>query len=120
YGYAHDPRSARLPADAQDLMSFIFHYVLAPPLPGRYRVPITTGSRFEIHEIDVSAEESIETPLGTLRAVPVRQVPRSGDGNIEFWLAADYRYLPVRIRHFDRSGNLTGEQIVNEIRVSED
>ena len=120
YGYAHDPRSAPLPADAQDFMSFIFHYVLAPPVPGRYRVPITTGSRFDVHEIEVSAEQSIETPLGMLRALPVRQLPRAREGSIEIWLAADYRYLPVRIRHFDRNGNLTGEQMVNEIRVSEE
>lgn len=120
YGYSHSLKSAPLPADAQDLVSFIFQFVLAPPDPGRYRVPIASGSRFETYDVEVSAEQSIETPLGTLRTLPVRQVPRGGEGNIEIWLAADYRYLPVRIRHFDRSGNLTGEQIVNEIRVSDE
>ena len=53
-----------------------------------------------------------------MRALPVRQMPRRGEATIEIWLAADYRYLPVRIRHFDRRGNFTGEQMVNEIRVS--
>jgi len=91
-----------------------------PPAPGRFRVPIATGSRFEVHEIEVSAEESIETPLGTLRALPVRQLPRPGAESIEIWLAAEYRYLPVRIRHYDRDGNYSGEQVVSEIRVSED
>jgi len=120
FGYAHEQKSAPLPADAQDLMSFIFQYVLAPPAPGRYRVPITTGTRFEVYEIVVSGEERIETPLGVLRALPIRQVPRPGDESIEIWLAADYHYLPVRIRHFNRSGNFSGEQMVNEIRISEE
>jgi len=120
YGHAHSQRNAPLPAGAQDLVSFIFQFVVAPPAPGRYQVPITTGSRFDVHDIEVSAEERIETPLGMLRTLPVRQLPRPGDGNIEFWLAADYRYLPVRIRHYDRRGNFAGEQVVNEIRVSDE
>ena len=120
YGYAHEQKSAPLPADAQDFMSFIFQYVLAPPAPGRYRVPITTGTRFEVYEIVVSGEERIETPLGDLRALPIRQLPRPGEESIEIWLAADYHYLPVRIRHFNRSGNFSGEQMVNEIRISEE
>lgn len=120
FGYAHEQKSAPLPAGTQDLMSFIFQYVLAPPAPGRYRVPITTGTRFEVYEIVVSGEARIETPLGDLRALPIRQLPRPGEESIEIWLAADYHYLPVRIRHFNRSGNFSGEQLVNEIRVSED
>ena len=120
YGHAHEQNSVPLPADAQDLMSFIFQYALAPPAPGRYRVPITTGARFEVYEIVVSGEERIETPLGDLRALPVRQLPRSGEESIEIWLAADYHYLPVRIRYFDRHGKSTGEQVASEIRISEE
>jgi hypothetical protein len=120
FGHAHEQKSAPLPAGTQDLMSFVFQYVLAPPAPGRYRVPITTGTRFEVYEIVVSGEERIETPLGDLRALPIRQVPRPGQESVEIWLAADYHYLPVRIRHFNRSGNFSGEQMVNEIRVSEE
>jgi hypothetical protein len=120
YGHAQNQKSAPLPAGAQDLLSFIFQYVLMPPAPGRYRVPIATGSRFEVHELAVSEEERIETPLGTLRTLPIRQLPRPGEATLEIWLAADYRNLPVRIRHYDRGGNFTGEQVVNEIRVSDE
>ncbi len=120
YGNAREPHSAALPAGTQDLMSFIYQFVLAPPVPGRHRVPITSGSRFEVYDIDVSNEISIETPIGTLKALPVRQVPRPGAESMELWLAADYRYLPVRIRHFDREGRYSGEQMVSEIRISEE
>ena len=120
YGDAGSSRSAPLPADAQDLASFIFQFVVAPPAPGRYRVPIVTGSRLEAYDIEVSAEERIETPLGVMRALPIRQLPRPGNASIEIWLAADYRYLPVRIRHYDRRGNLAAEQVAGEIRVSDE
>ena len=33
-------------------------------------------------------------------------------------LAAEYRYLPVRIRFIGRDGDPTGEQLVTEIRIS--
>jgi len=121
YGSASEqPKNAALPADAQDFMSFVYQFVLAPPTPGRHRVPITTGSRFEVYEIEVSEEANIETPIGILRALLVKQLPRPGAESIEIWLAADYRYLPVRIRHFDREGRYSGEQMVSEIRVSDE
>ena len=40
--------------------------------------------------------------------------------SIELWLAAEYRWLPVRIRFFDREGEPSGEQLVSDIRVSAD
>lgn len=120
YGYARDPHSVQLPAGAQDFMSFIYQFVLAPPAPGRHRVPITTGSRYEIYEIEVAPEETIETPLGVVKALPVKQLARPGAESIEIWLAAEYLYLPVRIRHFDREGQFSGEQLVSEIRVSDE
>lgn len=120
YGHAHEQKSAALPAGTQDLMSFIYQLALVPPEPGRFRLPITNGSRFETYEIEVFQEERIETPLGTVRALPVRQIPQAGSESVEIWLAAEYRYLPVKVRYLDREGNLAGEQVVSEIRISEE
>jgi hypothetical protein len=120
YGVGRQPRSAPLPPDAQDFMSFIYQFVLLPPAAGRHRVPITTGSRFEVYEIDVGAEETIETPIGALRALPVKQVPRPGAESVQIWLASEYRHLPVKIRHYDREGRFSGEQVATEIRLSEE
>ncbi|MCC7486480.1 MAG: DUF3108 domain-containing protein [Burkholderiales bacterium] len=120
YGPARNRTRAALPARALDILSFIYHLALNPPAPGRFSVPITTGSRFETYEIEVRAEEEIEIPLGRVLALPVRQRPRPGAESIEIWLGAQYRYLPVRIRYFDRDGAPAGEQMASEIRVSED
>ncbi len=120
YGNTREPKNAALAAGTQDIVSFMYQLALAPPAPGRYRMPITTGSRFDTYELEVSGEETIETPLGTLRALPVKQLARAGRESIEVWLAAEYRYLPVRIRHYDREGKSSGEQLVSEIRISEE
>jgi hypothetical protein len=118
--YGEPPRSATLPAHAQDLMSFMYQLGLLPLTPGRLELPITNGWKFEHYELEIGIEEQLQTPFGTLRAVPVKQVRRPGEESIELWLAPDYRWLPVRIRFFDREGEFSGEQLVSEIRVSED
>jgi hypothetical protein len=118
--FGEPPRSATLPTDAQDIVSFMYQLGLMPLAPGRIELPITNGWKLERYELDVGGEEQLQTPFGTLRAVPVKQMRRPGQESIELWLAPEYRWLPVRIRFFDREGEFSGEQLVSEIRVSED
>ena len=119
-GPATEPRREALPDGTQDLVSFIYQLALNPPAAGRMRVPVTNGNKLEVHELEVLPEESIDTPLGVMRALPLRQVRKAGEESIDVWLAAEYRYLPVRVRFFDREGQPAGEQIVREIRLSDD
>jgi len=106
-----------LPAGSQDWISFMYNLALVPPAPGRITLPFTRGSRLDTVSFDVLAAESIDTPLGRLLAVPVVQVRTAGQESISLWLASDYRNLPVRIRFFNREGELSGEQLVSEIQV---
>jgi len=112
-------KSAALPAGSQDILSFMYQLSLAPPPPGRLQLAITNGARFENYALDVGTEETLETPMGPIRALPVKQVRRDGGESMEIWLAADYRYLPVRIRFIGRDGAPTGEQIVTEISIGD-
>lgn len=118
-GRVPERRALALPANSQDFISFMYQFSLAPPAPGRTRVSITNGSRLETYELEVLELENIETPLGMLAALPIKQLRRTGEESIEVWLAADYRYLPVKVRFIDREGNPAGEQIVSEIQISE-
>lgn len=119
-GRVPQQRGAILSPDTQDIVSFMYHLALSPPAPGRIRLPVTNGSRFEIYDLEVLDEESIETPMGVLRALPVRQVPRPGMESIAVWLAIDYRHLPVRLRFFDRDGRQMAEQVVDQIQTSDE
>ena len=119
-GRAPLQRTDKLPAGSQDMVSFIYQLSLAPPSPGRIRLPITNGANLEIHELEVLPEEPLETALGTLKSLPIRQLRRPGEESIEIWLATEYRHLPVRIRFINRDGEQSGEQQVSEIRVSEE
>jgi len=108
-----------LPAGSQDIISFMYHLALVPPAPGRITLPFTRGRQLEITSFDVLPAETIDTPLGRLRAVPVIQTRESGRESLAVWLATEYRNLPIRIRFFNRDGELSGEQLVNAIQVSE-
>jgi Protein of unknown function (DUF3108) len=109
-----------LPRGSQDLVSFMYQLAMDPPSPGRRNITITNGTRMQTQVLDVLAEQKIETPLGVLRALPVKQVRKTGNESVDVWLAVEYRHLPVRIRFYGRDGEPTGEQIVTEIRLSED
>ena len=119
FGRAADQKNTALPAGAQDLLSFMYQLSLAPPPRGRLQIPVTTGVYFENYELEVFDEETIETPLGNVRALPVKQVRRAGSESLEVWLAADYHFLPVRIRFIGRDGTPGGEQVVTEISFGE-
>jgi len=120
YGYPHDRKVAALVEGAQDLMSLAYHLALSPPKPGRIQVAVTSGRDFDVHEIDVYPEEVIDTPIGELRALRLSQIARPGKEHFDLWLAVQYNYLPVRLRHYDRKGAHAGEQVAIEIRVGDD
>ncbi|MGA0023864.1 MAG: DUF3108 domain-containing protein [Burkholderiales bacterium] len=112
-------QTTSLPAGSQDWISFIYNMALSPLPPGRITLPFTRGSRLDVVSFDVLPQETIETPLGQLRTVPVVQVRENDRESLAVWLAPDYRNLPVRIRFFGRDGEAAGEQLVSEIQVSD-
>ncbi|HEX2825640.1 MAG TPA: DUF3108 domain-containing protein [Burkholderiales bacterium] len=118
-GRTAEQRQVKLPPKSQDLLSFIFQLSLDPPAPGRLSQVVTTGSRIEVYELDVLGEEVIDTPLGMMRALPIKQVRKGNEESIELWLALEYRYLPVKLRFFDKQGEPQGEQVVADIRLIE-
>jgi hypothetical protein len=118
--YGEPPRTAPLAANTQDLVSFMYQLGLLPLTPGRIELPITNGWKLERYELEIGSEQPLETPFGQLRAVPVKQLRRANEESIELWLAPAYRWLPVRIRFFGRDGEPAGEQIVSDIKVSEE
>jgi hypothetical protein len=97
----------------------MYQLALAPPQPGRIHFPFTRGRQLDMASFDVLEPETIDTPLGRLRALPVVQVRSPGAESLAVWFAPDYRNLPVRIRFFNRDGEVSGEQLVSEIRVSD-
>jgi len=119
-GRAGKQHAEPLPPGSQDLVSFMYQLAIEPPAPGVKEATITNGSSIHTYTLKVLPEEKIETPLGVLRALPITQGRKPGAESVDVWLAVEYRYLPVRLRFYGRDGEPTGEQIVTEIRLSDD
>jgi hypothetical protein len=67
-------------------------------------VPLALGRRVDNWRYDVLPPADIDTPMGVIKAWPVRPSQADGGGNpalkIESWIAPSMQYLPVRI-HVD-------------------
>jgi len=99
---------------AQDLLSLYYQLgfldlsITAPTL-----LPVATGKKYSTYRLEVVGDEEIEVPLGVLRTQHLRA---PGDSVTEFWLAYDYRKLPVKIRHLDSDGGSL-VQVATEIQT---
>lgn len=118
--FSHGGKAA-LPDNAQDFLSFLYQ-LSQLTLAGREIAPveISNGKKLEHYELEIGAEETIDTPLGKLRALPLRKLHQPGEEGLIVWLALEYRLLPIKLQQLDRAGKVQGEMRISEIRVSEE
>ena len=96
-------RDHALDAGAQDLLSFYYQLGFLDIVPGQsVSMPLATGKKYSVYRLEYVADETVDTPLGALRARHLRTL---GEKATEIWLAYEYRLLPVKIRHVDNKGD---------------
>lgn len=109
-------RTVKLPDNAQDLMSFLYQLAFAPPQDGGTALFITNGRKLDRYAYQPLGEETLETPMGSLKTLHISKLHSPGEEGTEIWLATEYHYLPVRIRHIDKNGD-SAEQVATEIQL---
>lgn len=112
--------TATLHERTQDIVSFMYQLSQLSLEQGTLPMQISNGKKLERYELVVGAEETLQTRLGAVRALPLRKVHAAGEEGLEIWLGLEYRLLPVKIRQIDRHGEIAGQMVISEIRVSED
>lgn len=112
--------STPLLEQAQDTISFLYQLSQLDLDNGAISMYISNGKKLERYELAVGKEEMIQTRLGRLRALPLHKVHAQGEEGLDIWLALEYRLLPVKLRMFDRNGQISGEMVISEIRVSDE
>lgn len=116
YGKPGELRHAELDPGAQDQLSILYQLALSAPHSGRFRVMLTTGRRVYRYEYAVVGDETIETPLGSLRTQHLTRVGTAdGDTGADVWLAYDHHFLPVRFT-LSRGGQVM-EHVLAELRL---
>lgn len=110
-----------LPEQAQDILSFLYQ-LSQMPMTNREIVPlrISNGKKLEYYELEIGAEEELDTRLGKLRVLPLRKIHAKGEEGLDIWLGLEYRLLPVKVRQIDRAGQIAGEMVISDIRVSDE
>lgn len=112
--------TSALPEGAQDLLSFLYQFsqmkLDQPTLP----MHVSNGRKLENYQVEVGSEEEIDTRLGKLKVLPLRKIHAPGEEGLEIWLGLEYRLLPVKVRQIDRNGEIAGELVISEIRVSDE
>lgn len=106
-----------LPPDTQDILSIMYQF---PPLQGAEiaTVHVSNGRKIDIYEFEIDTDEEISTPYGKLLAVRLRKLRGPNEEGLEIWLAREYRLFPVMLRYIERNGEVTGEAVITDIRVS--
>ena len=111
--------SVSLPQGSQDLVSFLYQLSQLQWHDVPLSMYISNGKKLEHYQIAVGEEELITTPMGKLRAIPMRKLHGPNEEGLDIWLAVEYRLLPIKINQIERDGSVAGEMLISDIRVSD-
>ena len=108
-----------LPPDTQDILSILYQF---PPLTDGEiaTVSISNGRKVEHYQFRIDTDEEIDTAIGKLPTVRMSRLHGPNEEGLEIWLARQYRLFPVKMRFIEKNGDVTGEAVITDIRVSEE
>ncbi|MFH2139187.1 MAG: DUF3108 domain-containing protein [Pseudomonadota bacterium] len=109
-----------LKESTQDILSILYQFPSLPEPGEILPVAITNGRDWEQYQFEIATNEELITPLGKLHTVHFRKLHPPGKEGLEIWFAQEYRLLPVKLRHIDRDGSISGEAIITDIRIAEE
>lgn len=106
--------------DAQDRLSLLYQLSRFRLREESLPLAVTNGRKLERYRVSIDQEETIMTPMGKLRTLPVRKIHGPNEEGLEIWLALEYRLLPVKVIRIERDGSINGVMIIQEIRLSDE
>ena len=125
--FDHDAQRARfsngldvpLPPETQDILSVMYQF---PPLAHTEiaEVSVSNGKKIEHYRFEIAANETIDTPLGKLLTVHLHKMHAANEEGLDIWLAREYRLFPVKMSFTEKNGEVSGEAVITDIRVSEE
>jgi len=109
------PTTVSLEKGTQDLISFAYQFMFAPPQGDALVLPVTTGKKLRLYNYAVvERDASLELPAGKFKTIhlakadkndPEKQSDKqSANDDKELWLGQEAYSLPVRIIMYDDGG----------------
>ena len=117
--FSHGNETA-LPADAQDVLSFMYQ-LSQLSMSGKYfPLPVSDGAQLQQYQIEVGMKKDLSTPMGKLHTLHLRTMHALGESYFEIWLGLEYRLLPVKFSRVDGSDNVIEEFVITDIRATDE
>jgi hypothetical protein len=110
-----ESRTVDLPAGAQDPLSLLHQMYFVQPIPAAASVNIVTSRKLGRYVYQLTGEETLATPLGSVRTLRFRRREEGGT-TMDVWFDMDRNLLPARIYAVDRKGNVL-DQVIREARL---
>jgi hypothetical protein len=98
----------------QDLLSFMYQFMFSAPL-NSMQLNLTNGKKLSEYDYTFEGEEVLETKVGNINTVHISHDATEKEEKTELWLAAEYRYLPVKIRKTEK--DKVYEMLANSIKT---
>ena len=105
---------------AQDFLSLPYQFSQLPLNIESIPIALTNGKNIRQHFLAIGDEASINTPMGELRTIALHKVHGANEEGLIIWLALEYRLLPVKILYLDKSGEVSANMVITDIRVSDE
>jgi len=113
-------QESALPEHAQDILSLPYHLSQLPLDLESFPISLSNGKNIKQYFIGVGKESIISTAMGELRTIPMYRVQSPNEDGLIIWLALEYRLLPVKIQYLDKSGAVSANMVITDIRVSDE
>lgn len=96
--------TAPLEAGTQDLASYAYQFMFAPPKGDEVLLPVTTGKKQRVYHYRVAERNAVvESAAGKFKTLHLVNARESGEEK-ELWLGAEAHLIPVRIVMQDEKG----------------
>lgn len=115
-----DGKESPLTEQAQDALSLPYQLSQLPMNLASFPIALSNGKNINQYYIAVGDEGTISTAMGELRTVALHKVHGANEEGLIIWLALEYRLLPVKILYLDKSGEVSANMIITDIRVSDE
>ena len=105
---------------AQDVLSLPYQLSQLPLSADGIQVALSNGRNINQYYIAVGDEGIITTAMGDLRTIALSKVHGANEEGLIIWLALEYRLLPVKILYLNKSGEVSANMVITDIRVSDE
>ncbi len=91
----------KMPLEDGTLDKLLYQYAVMRDLPDKEYLTYTVadGGKMKTYHLQRIGKEVVNTPLGKVETIKVRNIKSKDDRLLMIWCAPKYKYLPVKVEH---------------------